>query len=406
MASLKHYLTYQHNVQRYFKEHRDKYDGVLIPFPIATAFPTGTYGFVRALCSLGKDKQYALDPRTPLFQKAWNRAKVREPHKKMAQVLGPPITTKGLSGNLLPEDFANNSMIESVTKLCIDFQLGFRTREEDEKKLKKYMKLLGLTEMANLAPPQFLIPPYFQFNNQQDPWYSVSVRCLEAAKKYSQDVPIRPVMHFQTWSSVPDWVGFWSAFLSAGVRDVWVYPNNFKEHEASSEEVKAYREAVQSAVRCGISPFALFGGYLSVLLSYSGLKGFANGVGYGEWRDSGYHKGGTAENRIYVLKLHRYLDPPLAQALLDKDAEYFGGDTDLLSECVEAKRSLETLSQAECLDHFMECRRQEIDFVTSNPASAALAEIDETLKRLEAIGPLEKQRYGASLKKWRDTVAD
>src|SRR5205809_7883706 len=115
-ASFKHYLTYQHNVQRYFKEHRDKYQGVLIPFSIATAFPTGTYGFVRALCSMGKDNQYALDPRTPLFQKPWNRDNVRKPHQKMAEVLGPPFVTKGLSSSVQPADFANSSVIETATE--------------------------------------------------------------------------------------------------------------------------------------------------------------------------------------------------------------------------------------------------------------------------------------------------
>ena len=69
-------------------------------------------------------------------------------------------------------------------------------------------------------------------------------------------------------------------------------------------------------------------------------------------RNSGYHKGGTADNRIYILKLHRYLDPPVAQALLDKDPEYFGTDTDLLSECVTVGRPLTNLSQAEVFGSF------------------------------------------------------
>jgi len=322
----------------------------------------------------------------------------------MAEALGPPFTTKGLSSCVQPADFTNNSVIEAVTEACLKFQLAFRTRQEDERKLKKYMKLLGLKEMGNLSVPQFLIPPYFQFGDEQDPWLSISMRCVEASKKYNESVPIRPVTHFQAWSSVDDWVGFWNRFKKLRIEEVWLYPNNFKEHEADLEELRRYREAVRSATSCNINPFALFGGYFALLLSYSGLKGFANGVGYGEWRDSGYHRGGTAENRVYVLKLHRYLDPPLAQVLLGRDPEYFGGDTELLSECVDAHRPLDTLSQAECLDHFLECRKQELEFVGSYPASAAIAEIDETLKRLKAVGPMEKERYGTSLKKWRDVV--
>ena len=50
VAPFQHYLTYQHNVQSYFREHADKYEGVIVPLSIATAFPTGTYGFVRQSC--------------------------------------------------------------------------------------------------------------------------------------------------------------------------------------------------------------------------------------------------------------------------------------------------------------------------------------------------------------------
>jgi hypothetical protein len=58
-------------------------------------------------------------------------------------------------------------------------------------------------------------------------------------------------------------------------------------------------------------------------LRKKGLSGFGNGVGYGEWRDSSYHRGGTAEARVYIPKLHRFLDPARAQALVDRSGDYF-----------------------------------------------------------------------------------
>lgn len=147
-------------------------------------------------------------------------------------------------------------------------------------------------------------------------------------------------------------------------------------------------------------PFALFGGYFAILLSYFGLQGCSNGIGYGEWRDSGYHRGSTAANRIYILKLHRYLDPPHAQDLLDKDAEYFAMDTDLLAACVNARRSLTDLTPAECHDHFMECRQSEIEFVSSQSVGDAIAELQETVDRLASVGELESAEYGPSLGRW------
>ena len=148
-----------------------------------------------ALCSAGHDKQYALDPRTPLFQKAWNREQIRPPHEKMAAVLGPPFTTKGLASKLDPHDFDANT-VDSTTNACIRFQLDFRTRQEDQRKLKKYMKLLELDSMGELAEPQFLIPPYFQANDEQDGWLDVSFQCAQSAVNLVLEVPIRPVIHF------------------------------------------------------------------------------------------------------------------------------------------------------------------------------------------------------------------
>jgi hypothetical protein len=119
-----------------------------------------------------------------------------------------------------------------------------------------------------------------------------------------------------------------------------------------------------------------------------------------EWRHSGYHKGGSPENRIYILKLHRYLDPPVAQDLIERDPEYFASDTELLDECVVARRSLRDLGREECLDHFMECRKAELSFVASANKDKAVAELKETVRHLKTIGPEEEERYGAPLRRW------
>ena len=109
--------------------------------------------------------------------------------------------------------------------------------------------------------------------------------------------------------------------------------------------------------------------------------------------------------RVYILKLHRYLDAPEAQNIIDKDSEYFAEDTELLSDCASAGRNLTDLTLVECLDHFMECRYAEMEFVTKNPISAALKELEETRKHLEKIGPFEMQQYEASLSNWQEALA-
>ena len=400
-AAFQHYLTYQHNVQKYFRDHSDKYQGVIVPLSISTAFPSGTYGFTRALLAKRKDKQYAIDPRTPIFQKKWDRAKhVRDPHRRAAEVFGEAFAEIAIKRALEPKDFDGTISIEEIVKRCLEYQRSFCSREEDVRKLRKYKKLLGLTTMTELGNPQFLIPPYFQFNKQDDDWYQIAFRCLQAVSKSAESIPVRPVIHFQKWSSIVDWKPILDELTAHDITAFWVYPNDYKERDADVGSLKAYRAAVEVARSGGFKTYALFGGYYAILMQYAGLCGFANGIGYGEWRDSGYHRGGNALKRVYSLRLHRYLDAPALQNLIDGDREYFGNDTEIVSGCIESGRSVNDLENAECLDHFIECRKQELDFVETHTIAEAISELKETFGHLSSIGPLEEEKFGTNLQNW------
>jgi len=400
---LKQYLTYQHNVQRYFREHCDKYDGIIIPLSIAISFPSGTYGFVRALCAKDDAKQYAIDPRSALFQKTWNRTFVREPHRKMATVFGGPFSEHALARALTPEDFEDDDVIDELVRNCLNFQRRFRTSEDDQRKLNKYKKMLGLKALGELGDPQFLIPPYFQFSEIGDEWHEVAARCIASAVAQEDAIPIQPVMHFSQWEGEAEWRPCLAELKDQGIEAVWFYPNDFHEHNADVAHLTSYLQVVALAAEMKIKPYALFGGYYAIVLSYFGLKGFGNGIGYGEWRDSGYHRGGSASTRVYILKLHRFIDAPAAQALIDQDPEYFGEDTDILANYVQSNQPLDDMSQEEALDHFMECRKLEVDFVMENDLATASGELRETLKRLDEM-PLERERYGDSLETWADVL--
>jgi hypothetical protein len=402
--AVKHYLSYQHNVQRFFKDFKDAYDGVLIPLSIAISFPTGTYGFVRALCAKDKDKQYAIDPRTPLFQKAWDRTKVRPPHVKMAEVLGEPFTTKGLDSRIEAADFADAATIDRIAKSCVDFQVKFRTREEDSRKLAKYKKLLGVEELGHLCEPLFIIPPYFQFSEIDDAWFAVSTRFTAATLALKPSVPVHPVIHFDAWSAIPDWAHFASEQSKLGVKALWVYPNNFHEHVADKGSLTEYRNAVSALTAANIRVGTLHGGYFAILLSQFGLQSFCNGVGYGEWRDSGYHRGGTADIRIYVPKLHRFLGAPLVQSLIDRDPDHFASDSELLASCIAAGRPVTEVELAEANEHFLECRQAELEFVGTKGLKPALEEITETVGRLKEFPKLEQEEYIPSLSRWSEVL--
>ena len=391
------YLTYQHNVQKFFREHSEKYQGVIIPISISTSFPTGTYGFIRALCAKS-GKKYAIDPRTALFQKHWNRAAVRKPHQRMADVLGSPFK-KALTSALKAANLDSNSITEIATK-CIQYQLEYRTRQEDAKKLEKYKRLLGVDSLPELEEPQHLIPSYFEFKSNNDPWLNINMEIMRASLDIQNNIPIRPVIHFNQLSQPIDFTEILAEIKEIGISEIWLYPNNFHEHEADINSTRKYKALIETSINNGILPYTLFGGYLAVVFSKFGLRGFGNGIGYGEWRDSGYHSGGNAINRIYIYQLHRYLDPQFAQSFIDSNPEYFISDFDILDNCYNSGRPLASLDREECLDHFMECRKREIDFVREHTVDEICAQLSETLDILKDIGQIELARYGSSLHTW------
>lgn len=396
------YLFYQHNVQKFFRDHRDKYSGIIVPLSIAVSFPTGTYGFVRALCARDATKRYAIDPRTPLFQCDWDRSKnIRDPHRRVAEILGEPFASIGLSRALTPGDFANEETVQSVTARCLSFQKEFRLREETTRKIKKYMDMLMLETLGPLGAPQFLVPPYFRFRTVGDDWYEVNRRCTEISIAQSDGIDVRPVLHFAECGGIGEIPRICDSLNELNMHEVTLYPNDFKEHQASDKELAHYRRLSAEFRSAGVAPHAMHGGYFAMCLSKFGLASFANGIGYGEWRNSGYHAGGTAAVRVYVLKLHRYISGDEAQTLVDEDPEYFAEDTELFAEYRAAGKKLGAVTLAEALNHFMECRQIEQAKVIASSARELAKELAETVAALERIGPLVREKYGDSLARWQ-----
>jgi hypothetical protein len=101
-----------------------------------------------------------------------------------------------------------------------------------------------------------------------------------------------------------------------------------------------------------------------------------------------------------MLKLHRYLDPPVAQNLIDKDPEYFGTDTEFMSDCLGNGRSMVDANLAECLDHFLECRNIEMETIKKKTKEQVIDDLEETIGRLQGVGRLESEQFSPALQNW------
>jgi DNA-binding XRE family transcriptional regulator len=322
----------------------------------------------------------------------------------MAAIFGEPFTSVGLLRALTPHDLPT-ARINEITKSCIQYQLDFKVQKDQQRKLEKYRKLLGIDTVPKIANPQHFVPPYFRFSDVGDEWYEISMSCAEQATTIVPANQLCPIIHFAEWPTSDEWQAVAVRLKNAGISSLFMYPNNFREHEATEEKLQKYVESTTSVVGAGITAIALHGGYLSILLEKKGLSGFGNGVGYGEWRDSGYHRGGTAEIRLYIPKLHRFLDPAKAQSLISGNPEYFAADSDLLNEYALSNKPLTSVSLQEALDHFMDSRQREIEAVRDNTLLHLTQELADTVEVLKAIGQLEAENYGPSLTRWRSVLS-
>jgi hypothetical protein len=406
--AIEHLLSYQHNVQSFFLSHADKYAGVVVPLSVATAFKDGTDGFIRALCTHKPGTVYMIDPRTPLMQKAWDRANTRDAHRRMAASLGKAAESALNAGRPLSTADMTPAAVADMATACMSFQLEFG--KKDNRKLRKYAKLAGVTDLGPLSSPRLLLPPYFQFTTPADPWYAINLALLDQSIVYVKTVDaaltaeLCPVVHFQGFDQAVDWLRIANDLSARGTTMCFVYPNNFRETDAPDAQLASYKSAVSTLTSKGITVRSLHGGFYAASLSKYGMHGFCNGIGYGEWRDSGYHRGGTAMTRIYVLKLHRYLQANEVQELLDLFGDYFAEDSDLLSSVMSSGGTALAINQEQANEHFLACRAAELAFVDGTALPGIKQSLTEVANKLNAHLAAGGTAPSAKLAEYRNTL--
>ncbi len=383
---LGHFLTYHHVSQDFFRRHRDKYDGLIIPLSIACVFRQGTGGFVLTL-----KKQYALDPRTPLLQADFDRGSIRRAHLEIADVHGPSIVSTFLSRPLQATDV--EPIEGEMARAVLSFQKEFARQSAE--KVDKYAALLGEDVESEYSGPDFLIPPYFRYAGRRDPWYPVSLGLARAAVREKEDFRLAPVLHMTAGFPETEFDALAGDYDERGFDGLIVFVNNLQEYLAPASTLAKYGRLVVRLRRLGKPLFGLFGGYFTLLLRKVGMGCFSNAVGYGEYRDSGYHEGGQAVRRYYVPRLHRYFTDIEAQNL-----QATVGGAFLRCDCdtCRRRRPLTNYTSQELLDHFLKTRLSEIQRADASDLDDLIAELDATATALEDY-PIPFDRY-SHLREW------
>ena len=146
---------------------------------------------------------------------------------------------------------------------------------------------------------------------------TASLSLAKAAVGEKARYRLAPVLHITVDFPENEFRRMADDYADAGFDGLIVYVNDLQEYSAPSATLKKYANLVVLLQGLGKPLFGLFGGYFTLLLRKIGLGCFSNAVGYGEYRDSGYHQGGQAVRRYYIPKLHRYFTETDAETLLN-----------------------------------------------------------------------------------------
>jgi hypothetical protein len=396
-----HYLAYGATDQETLRELRDTYSGILVPATIAAFQRQGTGGFVLSLSATDESPPYMIDSRFPLFQQRLEAPK--KSHSALAELLDDEELV-ATDHEPTPNEFPDGR-ITAVAEHWVTFNTGYGRKQSAN--FDKYAKRLGKDVRPEQAkPPEAILAPYFACADSGDPWWDRSVSFFEETKAACNGVPCLRVVCALSGAGLDD--------LLKSVNEpeqlvVWV--SDLDEHNTTGDELLAYRRAVENAVGRGHEPFALYGGFFSVLLGVVGLCGASHGVGFSEhrsWRE--LPKSGAPPARYYLRRAHRYVSQDLAQVLYNVATD--------ITECPCPhcdQRPPIALDYHELMKHSVWCRDEEIRtwFGTDRHAAARILrdEFDGLTRQLSAarlVPRIRERALGAiqHLPEWATALDD
>lgn len=359
--SFSHFVSFGTTDQQTLLAQQSQYDGLLVPGTVAAFQKQGTGGFVLTMSAGQAGKPYVIDPRTPLFQQPLPGAK--KSHRYLAEELGDPglIVTATPS----PSDF-DGARIQRLASAWLRFNGDFRSAASE--KFSKYAKRLGEDVSQHEAkPPLFVLPPYFMARRIGDGWWDLTKRLHAACVSAAGHLDVVPVVAAKRAASLE------SLARDLGEERAVIWVSDLHELEASDEELAAYGKAIRALSDDGYELAALYGGFLSVLLSSVGLRGSSHGIGYGEHRSwIELPQSGPPPARYYALPLHRYIAQDVAERLSKADPQVVACGCDVCDG-----RSPLLLDYHDLMRHSVIARDQEI-------ADWGGLELDSLIEQLEA----------------------
>ncbi len=375
----------------------NQFDGILVG---ATA-PASTVQFVADL-----GRPFFIDPMVYYFMLPPERIvnpedhQVRETVMHLAESYGKLLADSvGRRIITAAELLAQMDALEALTSNVLDYQR--RKFYEGNTNLfspyyDKYAAFEAAGEPLNhvdtAQDPWVLIPPFFHFTTHGEPSYAASIRCAKiglrerrAAEKLFPTIFCSPTA-LSDGENVEKMIVDYAESEADGYF-IWI--------NGLSEEKTSYRRAANLARfieglshRSGKPVYKLYGGYLSILLSEWGLRGFTCDLSYKTHRDIFQYFWGPPQPipRYYVPRLHRAYVLEEAEMLLRR-FPFLGCSCALCAQAFgkDLGRFRQAMSEpGHCESHFLNVRRREIRDAGMFGSSSSLKDLQETVSRLDA----------------------
>jgi len=179
------------------------------------------------------------------------------------------------------------------------------------------MKKPKREEKPNL---EFLLPPYFYFENCEDPWYHISLHLAKTAQHFRENYRIFPVLCMSK-SLLLD-----TNYFNKILKDykqfngfiLWI--SDFNEQREDEDYLRGVLRLSKRFKEENKQVYNLYGGYFSLLLSKKYFEGFVRSIGYGESKPVEPSPGGgpLPQRRFYSSLIHTNLSESRARILFEK----------------------------------------------------------------------------------------
>jgi hypothetical protein len=333
---------------------RDLVDSVVVPGTVATFHRQAVPALLWRL-----DRDYVIDPRTPLFQFGDGGAP-KPSALTLARAYGEEflarVHRRGRVMTMTADEWCRAAGSWAL------FQRDYAPPGQ----------------FSFNPPPAAVLPLYLMTDASLRPEWELNLAMLQATKRVVDDRPVWGVAALRSRDRTDPDVAALDAMLarlSEYVDTVVVWLDACVEHDLKPSAVAGLAELATRHRH--ITIHSLYGGYLSLLRYPFGWAGTSSGIGYSESRaaaklaDSG---SGTSPPRYYLPLLHAFTTPALAETFIRRAGP--------IAECgcstcltVADGVAVGTLNGEQLAQHYVQARDSERRRVMAAPLTDLIADL-------------------------------